>query len=82
MNAEEFSRISIEKRIKFALDEGNEIFARLDHAILFKVYEACGFFIEVAYNTDSNTLVSADLIGEIELLKKYDDQIDLSELGI
>lgn len=81
MNAEEFSHLSLENRLKLVTEEGNEVFSKHKNDMVFKVFEVHGFFVEVIYDVHADKLKSVELIGQTELLKKYDDLIDLSELG-
>lgn len=81
MNSSEFNQLTIEDRIRHTLDTGEDLFIRLEQDVLFKVYEAGGLFVEVSYDTKNNSIFAADIICMEELLRKYEDQIDLSDLG-
>ncbi len=80
MNKREFDLADNVDRLAMVFDQGVEISSRIFVYYLIKLYDVNGFWVEVWYRQNSNTVDKVIRVEEEDVFHHYEKNIDISDL--
>ncbi len=82
VNKNDFDLADNVDRLAIIFDEGVEVSSRIFVYYLIKLYDVSGFWVEVWYRQNSNTIDKIQRVEMEDVFHHYEKNIDISDLFI
>ena len=77
---ERFILLSLAERLHYVFNHGNELFSKKEHQYLIKLYVLDNIYVEVWFQVAKNKIEKVVALNEEEVLLKYGELIDISDI--
>lgn len=80
MISEQFENLTLKEKIDIVFIQGREILQRMEQKSIVKLYRLHDFYVEIWYRWDTNRIDKIIKTTFTDVVRDYQDEIDLSGL--